>query len=126
VLTNLDYAALYAFHCEHEAEMTVAVCEYSVQVPFGVVETHGRNVTRLLEKPEYRFFVAAGVYLLDPGVRSILPSGGQAYDMPFLISRVLAANKRVASFPIREYWLDIGRLEDYERAQADIAAGRFL
>jgi len=125
VLTNLDYVALYAFHREHEADMTVAVREYTVAVPFGVVATDGALVANLHEKPEYRFFVVAGVYLLGPSVRELLPATGQAYDMPFLINRLLEAHRRVASFPVREYWLDIGRLEDYERAQADLDSGRF-
>jgi len=124
VLTTLDFAALVAFHIEHEADMTVAVREYSIRVPFGVVEAEDGRVRAVREKPEYKFFVLAGVYLIAPHVVRTIGSGEHC-DMPELIRRQLEAGGRVESFPVREYWLDIGRLEDYERAQLDFATQRF-
>jgi dTDP-glucose pyrophosphorylase len=126
ILTGLDFRALFNFHSEHAAEMTVAVREYGFDVPYGVVDTDGLQITAVTEKPTVKFFVNAGIYLLSPTAREFVPSG-QAFDMPQLIDRLVKAGHKVISFPVWEYWLDIGREEDYERAQQDalkMGAGR--
>jgi NDP-sugar pyrophosphorylase family protein len=79
-------------------------------------------VVRIVEKPTYRYFVNAGIYVVEPAAIRHIPEG-QRFDMTDLIDRLLAAGETVASFPLREYWLDIGRPEDYERAQRDYRAG---
>jgi dTDP-glucose pyrophosphorylase len=122
ILTRLNFNAMLHFHEDYAAAMTVAIKQYEMEVPYGVVEVEGATVTRLSEKPKQKFFVIAGIYLLDPQVWSYLPRG-EFCDMPDLINSLLAAGKKVVSFPISEYWLDIGRLDDYERAQADVANG---
>jgi dTDP-glucose pyrophosphorylase len=124
ILTRVNYRAMLDFHREHRALLTVGVRQYEVQVPFGVVDADGVNVRGINEKPLLRFFVNAGVYLLEPGLHARL-SAGRRVDMTELIEGLVAAGDRVVSFPISEYWLDIGQLEDYERAQADVASGRF-
>jgi dTDP-glucose pyrophosphorylase/CBS domain-containing protein len=124
ILTRVNYRAMLDFHREHRASLTVGVRQYEVQVPFGVVDASGVNVRGISEKPVLRFFVNAGVYLLEPELHARL-SAGRRVDMTELIEGLVAAGDRVVSFPISEYWLDIGQLEDYERAQADVASGRF-
>ena len=119
ILTALDFRALLNFHFEHSAEMTVAVREYGLDVPYGVVETDGIHVTSVTEKPTVKLFVNAGIYLVSPSARKMVPSG-QHFDMPQLIDALVKAGGKVISFPIWEYWLDIGRQEDYQRAQRDI------
>jgi NDP-sugar pyrophosphorylase family protein len=99
--------------------MTVTVREYGFDVPYGVVETDGLDITAVTEKPTVKFFVNAGIYLVSRHARDLIPAG-QPFDMPELIATVLRTGGRVISFPIWEYWLDIGRLEDYERAQRDM------
>ncbi len=118
ILTALDFRTLFNFHFEQGAEMTVAVREYGFEVPYGVVETNGVEVTGITEKPAVKFFVNAGIYLVSPSARQLIPPG-QPFDMPQLIDLLVRNGRRVISFPVWEYWLDIGRPEDYERAQQE-------
>lgn len=119
ILTGLDFRSLLDFHFEQAAEMTVAVREYGFDVPYGVVDTDGLHVTAVTEKPTIKFFVNAGIYLVSPSAREFVPSG-QHFDMPQLIDTLVKAGASVISFPIWEYWLDIGRQADFEQAQQDV------
>ncbi|MDP1808993.1 MAG: nucleotidyltransferase family protein [Actinomycetota bacterium] len=122
VLTRINFRAMLEFHRDHEADMTVAVRQYKFRVPYGVIETDGPMITALSEKPVVRHFINAGIYLLNPDVCRSIPNG-QSYDMTDLISRLMAEGRRVVGFPLREYWLDIGQVEDYQRALSDIENG---
>ncbi|MBI3011687.1 MAG: nucleotidyltransferase family protein [Candidatus Omnitrophica bacterium] len=119
ILTRVDFRAMLLYHREHQADLTVAVRQYDVRVPYGVVECEGPNVRKISEKPALILFINAGVYLLEPAVYQYIPNG-QRLDMTDLIQRLLSEGRSVVSFPIREYWLDIGQREDYEQAQADV------
>jgi dTDP-glucose pyrophosphorylase len=123
ILTNLNFHALLAFHREHQADATVAVRKYDLTVPYGVLQCEGTRVKALQEKPTERFLVNAGIYLLEPTVLGCIPSG-EHFDMTDLIQALLQQGRTVVSFPIVEYWLDIGRAEDYARAQADVETVR--
>lgn len=124
ILTKVDIRAMLDFHNDHKADLTVGVREYDFQVPYGVVETEETRVVRVSEKPVYRFFVNAGIYLLQPTLQEFIPST-ERFDMTDLIAQLVAAGRTVVSFPIMEYWLDIGQLSDYERAQQDVKSGEF-
>jgi len=116
VVTRLDFNALLDFHEAHQAKITMCVREYDMQVPFGVVEGEESFVTSIIEKPVHRFFVNAGIYVVAPeAIKQTRPP--QRLDMPDLVSNILANEDKVAKFPIYEYWLDIGRPDDFERAQ---------
>ncbi len=117
ILTQMNFQAMLAFHRTHAADLTVAVRRYDVQVPFGVVECEGVTVRRITEKPFLNCFVSAGIYLLEPSVHRYIRNG-ESCDMPNLIQRLLEDGRAVVSFPIREYWQDIGQPFDYEQAQA--------
>ncbi len=123
ILTSVNFKALFAFHRECMAEMTVCVRRYDYEVPYGVVETDGTIIKGIKEKPTHRLFVNAGVYLLEPSVRENLPTS-RHFDMTDVVALLLSLDLRVAAFPISEYWLDIGQIADYERAQADVADGK--
>ncbi len=123
ILTGLDFRAMVAFHRDHQAELTVAVRKYDIKVPYGVIESDGTFVKALVEKPTLDFFVNAGIYLLEPSVHHRIPAG-QRFDMTELIHLLLAEGHRVASFPVIEYWLDIGKHVDYQQAQEDVKNGR--
>ena len=123
IITDVSYGAMLRFHQESEAEMTVGVRHYEFSVPYGVMEMEGTNVRGLKEKPTHHFFVNAGVYLLERSVAQHVPPGC-AFDMPQLIESLLSLGKNVIGFPISEYWLDIGRISDYEKARSDAEAGR--
>ena len=118
IFTRVDFRAMVDFHMENQAAMTIAVRDYEVEVPFGVIETSGIDVVAITEKPSVRRLINAGIYLVDPSVCRFVPNG-QAYDMPQLIEQIIENHGKVVSFHIREYWQDIGQLEDYEKARAD-------
>jgi dTDP-glucose pyrophosphorylase/CBS domain-containing protein len=118
IMTGIDFRAMYAFHLEHKAKMTVAVRRYEVKVPYGVVYSSGIHLRRLREKPSLGCFVNAGIYLLDPEVFDGIETGAHL-DMTDLIERLLREGESVVTFPVLEYWLDIGQELDYERAQKD-------
>lgn len=115
VLTQVDFRAMLAFHQEHPTDMTVAVCECAVDVPYGLVNMAGERIVGIDEKPSVKFLVNAGIYLLEPIVQSYIRQG-ERLDMNELIGRLIGDRRAVAGFPIREYWIDIGQLDDYRRA----------
>jgi dTDP-glucose pyrophosphorylase len=122
IITQVDFKSMFAFHQEQAAVMTVGVRRYEMQVPYGVVDCDGPRVAALREKPELSFFVNAGIYLLEPAVFGFI-RGGEPMNMTDLIQTLIDRGKPVVSFPISEYWLDMGRLADYERAQEDARNG---
>jgi len=115
LLTEINVEDMFAFHQDQGASLTVAVRHYAVNVPYGVVEVSGVRVDRLVEKPDIDLFVNAGIYILDPSVLALIPAG-EFFDLPQLIDEVLARGELVASFPLVESWIDIGRPEDLEAA----------
>jgi dTDP-glucose pyrophosphorylase len=124
ILTRVDYRAMLAFHHAQDAELTVGVRQYDVEVPYGVVQSKDGRILRLEEKPKIGILVNAGVYLLEPSVRELI-TRGERCDMTELITILLDHERNVASFPIVEYWLDIGQHEDLDRAQHDMRAMRW-
>jgi dTDP-glucose pyrophosphorylase len=120
ILTRVDFGQLVEFHARTGAVMTMCVREYEVEVPYGVVEVDGERITSLVEKPTTHHFINAGIYVLGPSLLATIRSG-ERLDMTDLAARVLDRGGTLSAFPIREYWLDIGHLEDFERAQADFA-----
>lgn len=121
LLTKVDFRSLLEFHREEGRSATVCVREYDFQVPFGVVQMEGSLLTGLTEKPIHHFFVNAGIYAFDPAVLRGLERG-KPCDMPEFLERVRRRRPRsIGCFPIREYWIDIGRTDEYKRAQSDYA-----
>ncbi len=121
VLTKVDLEELLAFHNNANANATICVREYEYQVPFGVIESDGNKIISMVEKPIQRFHVNAGIYVVG---REIIDSvkENELIDMPTLLERFL--DKKVLRFPFYDYWLDIGRMADFERAQQDYVSLR--
>lgn len=119
LLTSVDFNALLEFHRMNGAPATMCVREYTVQVPYGVAELEGHHLAGLSEKPEHRFFINAGIYVLGPEAMDKVPASG-FFDMTTLFEQLLETTPRPTVFPIREYWLDIGRIDDLERARREI------
>lgn len=119
VLTKVNLSRLLEFHEESASAATMCVRQYDFQIPYGVIETDGIKIRSISEKPLRRFFVNAGVYVLNPSVIQMIP-GNSEFDMTALFQKVIDSELKTAVFPIHEYWLDIGKLEDFERAQSDI------
>jgi dTDP-glucose pyrophosphorylase len=124
ILTRVDYKELLDFHRANKAELTVGVRQYEFKVPYGVIEANDGIVRVLKEKPSYNFLVNAGIYLLEPSVRKLIPPDVR-FDMTDLIDQLLTNGGVVASFPIVEYWVDIGQHDDLKRAQDDISEMRW-
>jgi dTDP-glucose pyrophosphorylase/CBS domain-containing protein len=122
ILTGVPFQEMLKYHRKHQAMLTVGVRRYDMQVPFGVVECDGVRITKLQEKPSFSFFINAGTYLLEPSAWDYIPEG-RPFDMTDLIQNLLDAGQPVTSFPIMEYWLDVGRHEDYQKAQEDVLKG---
>jgi len=119
LLTNLNFDNLLKFHLEHDGLATMCVREYEHRVPYGVIESEGHRIRSMVEKPVHRFFVNAGIYVLAPElVRAVEP--GLRIDMPTLLEQQIDRGRPVNMFPIHEYWLDIGRMEDFQRAQFEV------
>lgn len=118
LLTKEDYAQMMDRHVESGAQATMAVREYEMQVPFGVVRLHDGAIERIEEKPVQRFIVSAGIYALSPQALDLVPRD-QFFDMPALFDAMLQARMATRVHQIDDYWLDIGRLPDFERANSD-------
>ncbi|MEZ8943704.1 nucleotidyltransferase family protein [Vibrio sp. 10N.247.311.12] len=119
VLTKVDFQRLLNFHQEYQADATMCVREYEYQIPYGVINGEGNKITSMVEKPIQRFFVNAGIYVVSPRVINSVPKNYRI-DMPTLLERHMEERDNVLMFPVHEYWLDIGRMDDFNRAQADI------
>ena len=117
LLTDLDFHALVDFHREHNAVITIATRRREVKIDLGVLEFDDQNrIFAYHEKPERTYDVSMGVYVYEPeALRYIEP--GQRLDFPDLVLKLIAADKRVCAFPTNCQWLDIGRPDDYARAQ---------
>lgn len=115
LLTTVDFRRLVEYHREHDSRVTVCVSEFDFEVPFGVVRVENQRMVGLEEKPMQKVFVNAGIYVLDPEALHQVPSG-RYFDMPHLITGRIEAGDRPAVFPIHEQWLDIGRPDDFEKA----------
>ena len=115
LLTNVNFEHLLEFHQSNRATATMCVREYDFQVPYGVVNLQNGKITSIEEKPVQKFFVSAGIYMLEPSCLEYIPKN-DFYDMPTLFSKLIELGEATTSFPLREYWLDIGRIEEYEKA----------
>jgi dTDP-glucose pyrophosphorylase len=115
LLTTVNFEQMLKYHREHKAFSTVCVREHSITVPFGVVDFDDHRLVGIREKPTQKFFVNAGVYLLDPGILDHLVTN-ELVDMPTLIERTINKGMPSVGFPLREYWIDVGRLDDLQRA----------
>jgi NDP-sugar pyrophosphorylase family protein len=121
LLTSLNIHGFLEFHETQNSLATMCVREYEHQVPYGVITSEGTQVKSMVEKPVHKFFVNAGIYLLSPElVKSVEP--GTRIDMPTLLEQQIDEGRPVNMFPIHEYWLDIGRMDDFQKAQTEIGS----
>lgn len=118
LLTNVNFEHLLDFHLKSMGKATMCVREYDIQVPYGVVNIEDGKILKIEEKPVHKFFVSAGIYMLNPECIDLIPHT-KFYDMPTLFEKIIANGNIANSFPLREYWLDIGRLEEYKKANEE-------
>ena len=115
LLTNVNFEYLHEYHKDSNALASICIRKYEMQVPYGVVNVRANKVTSIEEKPTQSFFVSAGIYMFSPIVLDFIPKG-VFYDMPTLLGELLKQDFAVYPFFIREYWLDIGKMDEYRRA----------
>ncbi len=115
ILTKINFEHLLDYHVSTGAAATLAAVNQSFQLPYGVVELDGQWVSGLREKPVISNYINAGVYVLSPAMLDLVPP--RRFDMPDLLSDAMARGLRVGCFPVREFWMDIGQMHDYRRAQ---------
>jgi dTDP-glucose pyrophosphorylase len=118
LLTNVNFEHMLDFHKSNNSKATMCVREYDIEVPYGVVEINQEEIVSIEEKPIHSFFVNAGIYLLEPECIDIIPDN-EFYDMPLLFENLILNKYKTISFPLKEYWLDIGRIEDFKKANID-------
>jgi NDP-sugar pyrophosphorylase family protein len=123
LLTTINFARLADFHAEHDADLTLCVRRYQHQIPYGVAEIRDNEVVSIAEKPTHECFISGGIYALSPAVYDRL-TPARKRDMPELMTELLESKRRVTAFPVTEYWIDIGRIEDLERARQEIEGNR--
>lgn len=116
LFTNIDYEGFYMHFIDNGADMSVATIPYAVNIPYGIFELEGRNIKGIKEKPSYNYFANAGIYLLKKSVLDYIPDD-TFFDATDLIMKLVEMNKKVIRFPITGFWIDIGKHEDYNKAQ---------
>lgn len=119
ILTNVDFSKFLDFHVNQASDATMCVRDYEIKIPFGVIEGEGHEITAMIEKPTYRYFVNAGIYIISNHIINSLPKN-ERLDMPTLFEITQQQGFKTLKFPIHEYWLDVGRHNDFKKAQIDI------
>lgn len=118
LLTNLNLSNMMDFHTSNGFDLTIATKKYELQIPYGVVRMDDIAVTGMDEKPIIGYFINAGIYCLDPKLIDYIPED-QYYDFNVLINQAISDELSIGSFPITEYWMDIGQMADYQKAAND-------
>ncbi|PLX74825.1 MAG: nucleotidyl transferase [Desulfuromonas sp.] len=118
VLTAVNFEEVLGFHLQCKADATMCVREFEMEVPYGVVNHKNNRIVSLAEKPVHRFHVNSGVYLLDPMVLQFVPRE-TFFNMTDLFDNLIERQMNVASFELKDYWIDVGRPTDFEKAKKD-------
>jgi len=117
ILTTLNYQRLISYHRKERGLVTIAMSQKKIQVELGVMEFDSdHQLTRYIEKPAFSYSVSMGIYVFEKRILEYIPSR-KYLDFPELIQRLLKEKEKVVCYPSKDFWLDIGRHEDYEEAQ---------
>lgn len=120
LLTNIDYEDFYKSFLDSNADLMVASISYPVNLPYAIFDSKDRTVLGLREKPSFTYFANAGIYLIKKKILKNIPKN-KFFNATDLMETVISSDKKLVHYPIRSYWLDIGKYEDFEKAQKDIA-----
>ena len=120
VLTNIHFDEVLKTHQSLNADITCVVRQYSTQIPFGVVTIENEVISSIQEKPSIDHFINAGIYVLSPKVCQLV-NENEHLDMPDLVQKCMDLGMKVSPYLIHEYWLDVGKPEDYQKAVADFS-----
>ncbi|MGK7390774.1 MAG: nucleotidyltransferase family protein [Candidatus Cyclobacteriaceae bacterium M2_1C_046] len=119
LLTTIDYEDFFLDFLKKEADMAVVTIPYDVDIPYAVLETSGDNILSFTEKPTYTYYSNGGIYLIRSELLKQIPNES-FYNSTDLMQKFLEEGKKIISYPLRQYWLDIGKPKDYKKAQEDI------
>ena len=119
LLTTIDYEDFFLNFIDSKADMMVAAIPYPVKIPYAILEVEQNHVRAFREKPEYTYYANTGIYLLKNEILSMIPVN-QPFDTTDLMDHLLESGKKLAYYPMVAYWLDIGKPDDYKKAQDDI------
>jgi len=119
VLSSLNYHSFVEYHKKNKSHATIALAKRGVEIDFGVIEVDGKeDVIGYTEKPNIEYLVSTGIYLFEPEVLDYIKPK-KKMDLPDLIRELIKDGSKVKGYVNDAYWLDIGRPEDYEKANAD-------
>jgi dTDP-glucose pyrophosphorylase len=118
LLTNIDFEDFYKNYLEQDADMAVASIPYSIDLPYAVLETKGGQIRSFKEKPTYTYYSNAGIYLIKRNLLDLIPIE-QHFNATDFMQVLLEHKKKLVYYPILGYWLDIGRPEDFDKANED-------
>ncbi|WP_029596725.1 nucleotidyltransferase family protein [Flavobacterium sp. ACAM 123] len=124
LLTNLDYEDLFIDFIEKDADISVVTIPYQVDIPYAVLETQAGDIKSFKEKPSYTYYSNGGIYLIKKTALQYLPKNS-FFNATDLIEKLIAENLKVISYPLVGYWLDIGKHDDFKKAQEDIKHIKF-
>jgi len=124
ILTNLDYEDFFMDFISNDADMSVVTIPYEINVPYAVMETKDNKVLSFLEKPTYTYYSNGGIYLIKKSILNKIPKN-TFFNSTDLMELLINENLNLISYPMRQYWLDIGRPEDYLKAQENIKHIKF-
>ena len=114
LMISLDFEKMMSFHYEHNSMATMCIKEYNFNSSYGEVKLKNENIISIDEKPKHKYYINGGIYILDPKCLSFVPK--KFYDMPSLFKKIISKKYKTISFPLKENWLDIGKIEDYKLA----------
>ena len=118
VLCRINYSTLLQFHEVIKVAGTLFVRYHRVQVQFGIIQTYGRRVRNIEEKPIIAHQVNAGIYVIGPSIIELVPEH-QYMDIPCLIHKAMKNGREIGAFPIHEYWIDVGRPDSLSQAHGE-------
>jgi NDP-sugar pyrophosphorylase family protein len=122
ILTNMDFTKLRRFHERNEADFTLVTKKIQLPLHYGVVDKDGDRILGIQEKPIVESEISSGIYFLNTAVLDSIPDG-ERFDMTDLMRDLITAGKSLYAYPLEDYWLDIGQMEDYQQAQKDFENG---
>ena len=124
LLTNINYEDFFVEFLRSDADICVATIPYSINIPYAVLEMDDTKILDFNEKPTYEYYINSGIYLIKKEVIELIPRG-VFYNATDLIAKSIEKGLKIHSYVTRNYWLDIGKTEDYQKAQGDIRELKF-
>ena len=118
ILTNLNYEKFFINFIEEDADFSVVTIPYNIKIPYAVIESKQNNIINFKEKPTYTYYSNAGIYLIKKSILNYIPKETH-FNSTDLMEKLLSINKKVISYPFSGYWLDIGKHDDFKKAQLD-------